>query len=461
MDSKLAFRHITKRVPIEKASLTYRLLSRELGIPVSEAKRHLLDYVNDESARERGVSAVYLLSGTLNPVDEAMDVEPPSSSLSGAQDKGKGKGKGKETGSGDRVKVKTVMLVPADELEAKRALFSPAPTLHVYALTPTRLDRSSFSTLTTCSLGHPDQSEHKARWKMAPDPEAVGQGYGGIVSADGEKKRATNTSGGKGKAPSTTASTAGTNGKGGISKGESSKASTSTAKDDKGKGKATASTTAKGKKGTDPKKKKKDSAPAARPIGALGGLFARSFPPKKASDDEEDDSEEEADDDDDEEEEEKPKKRAGSSVVPAKRKSTSPAVSRKPAPAPAAKKSVASTSSAKTATKPKAASTLTAAFTKKAPAKKAPSAAEVDIDLGDDDDDWAFDEEAMMELEREAAAKVEKNKKPAPAAKVAVPSSKKGAPIKKKENETAAEREKRELEEMMFDDGDESMQVDE
>ena len=169
MDQKVAFRHITKRVPIEKAhvslsplalpapifldqltrqtwcgkQLTYRLLSRELGITVTQSKewahlslyipvdwlgtdstkirllRLLASYLQEPSAKERGVSAVYLLSGflTRNPAiengknghnedEQGMDVagrdEPTST---------------QENETKEVFRTRTVMLVTSEELK--------------------------------------------------------------------------------------------------------------------------------------------------------------------------------------------------------------------------------------------------------------------------------------------------------------------------------------------------------
>ncbi|GAA6012542.1 hypothetical protein JCM11491_005427 [Sporobolomyces phaffii] len=426
MDNKVAFRHITKRVAIEKSILTYRLLSRELGVTVTQAKSLLALYLDDPSAQERGVSAVYLVSGYLRPREEpststsnggprdepdgaaaAMDLdEPPSSQPRGDDER-------------DVVQTRTVKLVAFSDLEATLSLFSPTPSHHVYSLTPAPLAPSDFSQLTTTYLPlAASDPKVTAKWKLAPDADAPGRGYGGIVAWDGQegKKRT-----GKLVRKPTVEDTA-------------NKKAVASASNVKGKGKAkedapTAATAtvsaAKGKKVVtkkdkdkeDKKKKKQDAKPAARPIGQLGGLFSRQFAAKK-----DESSEEEASDEEEEEEEVKPKKGKAKPVVPAKRKSTSPVVTRKAPPAPASR----------TVTK------------KTSPVKPKAKAADIEID-DDDDDDWAMmDEEAMAEMEREANEKVQ---------------------AKKTATVPAAPAPKRKAAEMMAasdnDDDDPAMQVDE
>ncbi|GAA5933981.1 uncharacterized protein JCM15063_000523 [Sporobolomyces koalae] len=365
MDQKIVSRHITKRVALEKTILTYRLLSRELSLTVGDSKRYLSTYLEDPTAQERGVSAVYLLSGYLSDAAE--------------------------------VPTRTVKLVNSDQLEAAKELFQPTPSIHVYALTPNPL--AEFSQLTTTYL----PIEPSSKWKPRPTSE---EQYGQILNWNGrEMKR----SGKKGQA---------TNPKKNV-------------EDGKGKGKAKAkdepvpskkkeepAAAAKGKKATTTIKKpikKAAAGPSSRPIGQLGGLFSKQFAAQKKA---------ESSSDEEEEEEEQPKKK--SSVVPTKRKSTSPVVTRKSAP-PAKKV--------------------------KSPAKKTAKLEEIEID---DDDDWAMDEEAMLEMEREANQKVQGKIEPPAIAKP------KQVPRKKKDNETDSERQQRELEEMMFSDheGDEGMQID-
>ncbi|GAA5888003.1 hypothetical protein JCM5296_001528 [Sporobolomyces johnsonii] len=429
MDHKTAFRHITKRVPIEKDTLTYRLLARELAINVSEAKTLLAAYLADHVAAERGVSAVYLLSGYLKPTlstsanghanqgGEAMDVDSdaPSSSIPPKQDPEEER---------EVIKTRTVMLVPASELEAKSSLFSPPPTSHVYALTPVPLAASTLSLLTASSLSLVSSSPAAKKWKPTP---TSADGYGTIVHPEGIKKRKAPPGAGIAKAAVSSTSASASDSAASTSRGgkklDKGKAA---AEQDKGKGKTKKEDT----------KKKPVAAPAMRPIGQLGGLFGKKFAAAKkaSSSDEEEDS-----DDEDEEEEKEVKPRKKASVVPAKRKSTSPAVSKKPAPAPAPVK------------KPVPAA---------AAAKKKP--VEVDLDLGDDDDDddWAMDEEALMEAERQATKQAEAKKAPATVGG----SGKKeaaGGGAGGNRVETTAERQKRELEEMMNDDDDDAMQVDE
>lgn len=391
----------------------------------------LTAYLQEPSAKERGVSAVYLLSGflTRNPTNENeenghKEEQDNGMDLDGKEEPTTTQGNDKKE---EEIKTRTVMLVSSEELEgesaeqprftplvlmdfaqfpfvsiflAKSSLFSPAPSSHIYALTPSALPRTEFSQLTTAYLPIANSS----KWKPPPDKDAIGGGYGGITSADGKETKR------KGKIvrkPTTTTAAANASASG---SGSGSKVATKV--EEKGKGKASTSsttvkkeelssstTTKKGKKKVEEVPKKK-AAPKIVPIGQRGGLFSKSFAAKKEESSDEEEEEEES------EEEVKPKK---GKTVPAKRKSNSPQVARKAPPAPVKKPSP-----------------------KKAKGKEV-------IDLGDDDeDDWAMDEEAMAEMEREANAKVQ--------AKKPVPPKKKPVVTKKKENETDSERQKRELE---------------
>ncbi|GAA5853727.1 hypothetical protein JCM8547_007425 [Rhodosporidiobolus lusitaniae] len=408
MDSKQAFTRFTRRVTIEKTILTYRFTARELGITVREAKALLAAYLETDQAKERGVSAVYLLSGFLkkdeakkSSQEDAMDVdgEGATQQSQAAEDEN------------EVVPVRTMMLVPADELEVKLALFTRPPSSHVYALTPTPLTTPQLSLLHTASLSLVSSSARE-KWKDAPTGDAAA--YGGILHPDGVKKRKAGAKIG----PTPPVSNAGPS--------AVKKEKEETKPDVKGKGKEKAPEKGKGK---EIKKKAADAGPK---IGERRGLFSRSFDEPalkkkkgkgKASSDEEDSDEE----DDESEEDVKPKK-----TIPAKRKS-SPTVSRS--------NSVSTSSSFKPAAK-------------LAPAKKT-----VDISFSDDDDDeaWAaMDDAAMMQMEQDAQKQADEKKKKAAASAAGGSAMKKGPPAGKKE--TKEEREKRELEEMMMED--DAMEVD-
>ncbi|GAA5972569.1 hypothetical protein JCM11641_001903 [Rhodosporidiobolus odoratus] len=405
MDNKQAFGRITRRVTIEKSILTYRLCARELGVTVKQAKALLAAYLDTDQARERAASAVYCLSGYLKQDaaddQDGMDVD------------------GEEKQEQDAVKIRTVMLVPAEDVEAKAALFSRPPSSHVYAVTPTPLAISQLTLLHTASLS---LVKPEAREKWKPSPEADGEkAYGGIVHPDGERRRQPGQGGARG-APTSTAARAGSNGKGAetkpaVPKKEETKAAVK--KEEKGKGKVSA---AKGKAKDDKKKA------SGLKIGERRGLFGSAFDePKKGKGKkkkESSDEEEEEEEEEESEEEVKPKK-----TVPAKRKSS-----------PTATRS----------------SSTTASSSKAPPAKPAPppkkAAAAMVLDDEDDDDDWAMDEEALLEAERAAEKQAAEKAKKQAAGGSKTSTSTGGSKAGKKE--TAAERQKRELEEMMNDDDD-------
>lgn len=408
------------------------------------ATRILAAYLDSDAAKDRGVTGVYLLSGYLksdapSPAaklngkhDDAMDLDATATTQSSQN------GLDDAQDEPEVVKIKTMLLVQQDELEgggalssvvealplaatflrqhlhpansvvdtartAKSALFSPAPASHIYALAPARLTSLDLLTASSLSLIRPEVREQK--WKAAPESTPA---YGGIVHPEGERKIAQ----GKRKAPPMppAAAAAPKAGPSGLSskakKDDSEDVKPSPAAKAKGKGKEKETASGKGTA------KAKKEEPKIRPIGQLGGLFARKFDDstskkskgKKKADSDEDDS--------DEEEDVKPKK-----VVPAKRKSTSPAVSRK---------------------KPAA-----AAAAAPPPAKAAPAKKDADI-IMDDDDDWDMDEEAFLEVERaaEASAKARADKANASKAAASAASTTTAA----KSNESKAERQKRELE---------------
>ncbi|GAA6016742.1 hypothetical protein JCM10207_003237 [Rhodosporidiobolus poonsookiae] len=437
MDNKAAFTRITKRVTLEKSILTYRLAARELGVSVNDAKSLLAAYLDTDQAKERGVSAVHLVSGYLIPNPSSSqngtngDRVDSSQAADAMQVDGDDQDMGKEV-----IRTRTVRLVPAAELEASLALFSPPPTSHIYALAPSPLAPAQLPLLHTASLSLVPPAARE-RWKPPP---ADAPAYGALVHPDGERKRrpGEGARGGATSAAERAGPSAGT-----------SKAGAKKEKEEKGK-KEDVKPAVKGAKGKDKaadnskgKGKKADTAPKIRPIGQLGGLFARQMdePAKKgkgkgkkaASSDEEDEEENE-----DSDEDIKPQPRR---TVPAKRKS-SPTVSR-------------------------SSSVTTAAVNKPSPVAPAPAAKgkstkAPSITLDDDDDDeWAMDEEALVEMEREAQrqAEAKKAKQGGAGAAPAKGKAKEKEKAPPREGETKAERQKRELEEMMNDD--DAMDVDE
>ncbi|KAI5478221.1 protein of DNA polymerase subunit Cdc27 family [Pseudohyphozyma bogoriensis] len=243
-DQKVAFRHITKRVALDKQTLTYRLLARELGITVAEAKSTLDAFISDpqSQAAERGIVATWALSGELKEQpgtgggDEERDVDAPSTSAA--------------------VSRRAVLLVQASELEGKLSLFATPPSRHIYAIAPSVVP--TLATLSTYSLPSIPQSERE-KWKPAPST-----GYGTIEHPEGERKvagKGKGKAGGKDVVVPTKAA---------LSAKEKAKEKE---KDDK---KPSTSTTTKGKEKATEKAKA-----APRPMGSLGGLFAKSSVPAK------------------------------------------------------------------------------------------------------------------------------------------------------------------------------------
>lgn len=432
MEHQRAFTKLTKRIAIEKTILSYRLAARELGVSVQDAKQILAAYLASDPAKERGVTATYLLSGYLKTDSAANGIENGKGAdvmdidgLDATQSSQNGAG-GDEGALAEITQTKTMMVVQQNELEAKTALFSPAPTSHVYALVPTRLTSLALLSASALSLIRPEVREQK--WKAAPESAPA---YGGIVHPDGERK----VPHGKRKAPPmpAAAAVAPKAGPSGTSKPVKKDEAATDSKPVKGKGKAKEKESVSSAAASKGKAKKEE--PKIRPIGQLGGLFAKKFDDsamkkkkgKKKADSDESDADG-SDDDDEDEEEVKPKK-----SIPAKRKSTSPAVSRKK-PAPAA-------------APPQKATAV--------PAKKTP---EIIMDDDDEFGAWDMDEEALLEAERaaEESVKAQAQAKAAGMSRGNSSTSKEASEPRK--GETKAERQKRELEEMMKSD---DMEIDE
>ncbi|GAA5847033.1 hypothetical protein JCM9279_002660 [Rhodotorula babjevae] len=480
MDQQKAFGRITRRVAIDRSILTYRLAARELGCTVTDAKATLQAYFESDVAKERNVGAVWLVSGFLVPPprapvapngtqarddDDAMDVDSSaevgaSAAAQGTQERG---GAGEGGGVGKVVQRIVQRLVQNKDLEAQLPLFASTPrppSTHLYALLPApSLPDLALLGPAALSLVAP---ANRDKWRAPPaaedeDKDAAQGTYGELVHPDGERRRVKGAAGraagagasasmsaakGKGKAPvaaakkedededdkPVVADVGGNKAKGAKAKGADSKA-----KDKKAS-----------KKDADKDKDKaKAKGPTSRPIGQLGGLFSRKFdepPPKKAkgnkgkgkgkaassdSDSDSDGDASGASSDDDDEPAPPPKSKK---VVPAKRKSSSPVVTRT--------KAVSSPAKAAAPNK----------------TKKAPDVV-LDGDDGDEFDDWAMDEEALLEAERAAEQQAATRKTSAGASASASGSAGAG-----KAKESKADRQKRELEEMM--QSDDTMDID-
>ncbi|KAM0754686.1 hypothetical protein T439DRAFT_321722 [Meredithblackwellia eburnea MCA 4105] len=218
VDSKVAYRQITKRVNLDKSTLTYRVLSRELGITVKQAKQFLHDYFLDPTNAERPSSPTWALSGILKPQpmkrnqdemdvdDDVADSTPSTSSQVTAT-----------------VPRRTVMLVPDAELASKTELFMAAPTKHIYALSPSPLP--TLAALSSYQLSSATEASIE-KWKKQPEG-----GYGGILHPEGEKRKST-----------TVAPTKGGTGKTGVKKVEEKKAPMASGSGSSSKASDTAST---------------------------------------------------------------------------------------------------------------------------------------------------------------------------------------------------------------------------
>ncbi|KAL8286485.1 hypothetical protein RQP46_004502 [Phenoliferia psychrophenolica] len=229
---KAAYRQIARRVIMDKSTLTYRVLAREIGISSAAAKEVLHAYLIDPANAERGLSPTWTLSGHLKPLD-AMDVDldpdntPPEPSTPAAS-----------------LSRHAVLLVSAASLEAKTAEFDPAPTRHLYSLSPSPLP----SLLSLCASSLPSvPTTSSTKWKPAPT-----DGYGTIAHSGGERRRKLDKNKPKAVVASAKPVASGST----LAKKDSSTGST--------KGSTSAAAT----------EDKKPAVEVARPMGALKGLFA-------------------------------------------------------------------------------------------------------------------------------------------------------------------------------------------
>ena len=147
-------------------------------------------------------------------------------------------------------------------ITAESARFSPEPTKHVYALSPSPPTISLLAA--SSSIAHASTSraagDDQSTWKPAP-----ADGYGTITHPDGPRKRAASAKDTKPPPKSTAAQAAPAPKVGAVAKA-----------DVKGKGKDSAKLNGMASLFGKPNK----PAAAARPIGQLGGLFAPRDPPK-------------------------------------------------------------------------------------------------------------------------------------------------------------------------------------
>ena len=230
-------------------------------------------YLADPQAIERGVTPTWALSGVLAKAGKSTNGATNGDAMDVDDDE--------KIEVQEEVERRTILLVAAADLEgesavisafgqadpsgdasAKTALFLSTPHKHVYALSP--IAPPTLSSLASYALTNISAAA-QAKWK--PAPAAKEGGYGGIVHLDGERKKK-----GKGKAKAAPVTApARTN-------SSTSVASTSASTSSKPAAKTAApsASTSKSKASTSTSKASTStSKPAARPIGTLGGLFAK------------------------------------------------------------------------------------------------------------------------------------------------------------------------------------------
>ncbi|THH12453.1 hypothetical protein EW146_g7679 [Bondarzewia mesenterica] len=116
--------YLTKQLVVSKNIITFRSLSRELGIHVNEAKNELASYHFASKDASETSYATYLISGeerssfSRRAQDDEMDVDEEG------------------TDDGEDAIETTILLVSEDDLENAKGRFSRIFSIHVYSLSP-------------------------------------------------------------------------------------------------------------------------------------------------------------------------------------------------------------------------------------------------------------------------------------------------------------------------------------
>ncbi|KAI9063168.1 hypothetical protein FKP32DRAFT_1666607 [Trametes sanguinea] len=127
--------YLTKQIFIQKNVVTYRSLSRQLGIHVNQAKTELANFRAQSTDETNRSFATYLISGELFPVprtkhgesstqDDGMDVD--SQNVDTTDDE-------------EEVPTTTLTLVGEKDLEEAKSKYARIFSIHVYCLSPSPL----------------------------------------------------------------------------------------------------------------------------------------------------------------------------------------------------------------------------------------------------------------------------------------------------------------------------------
>ncbi|KAI0776058.1 DNA polymerase subunit Cdc27-domain-containing protein [Trametes elegans] len=166
--------YLTKQIYIQKAVVTYRSLSRQLGIHVNAAKTELARFHESSVDSPTRAFATYLVSGELFPMahnkqqgastqtQHGMDVDP-----SYAED-------GHSGDEEEEVPTTTVTLVGENDLEDAKSKYARKFSTHVYCLSPSPLTDAGL-------ICEPSAIVYKADAKDAPTSSIV---LGRVVGPD-------------------------------------------------------------------------------------------------------------------------------------------------------------------------------------------------------------------------------------------------------------------------------------
>ncbi|KAH7089170.1 DNA polymerase subunit Cdc27 [Paraphoma chrysanthemicola] len=154
MDDEKCRDYLAARVLTENRPVTYRLLSRAIGVPVNTAKWMLLDFHQKQNAKKpNSIHATYLVTGRERAPhaangaygddgddgdDVAMHSSPFMSSMPEPAD-----------AADEPVTTTAIVLVREEELESIRAQFESESSIHIYSLEPGPI--ADLSALAVCN----------------------------------------------------------------------------------------------------------------------------------------------------------------------------------------------------------------------------------------------------------------------------------------------------------------------
>ncbi|KAF8532185.1 DNA polymerase subunit Cdc27 [Gautieria morchelliformis] len=127
MTSAIATEFLTKQLSIEKETVTFRWLSRKLSVHVNVAKNELASFYASSRSTDVPVHATYLLTGEVAPVNAAGSYRDNVQDDMGIED------------THASVATRKIILVGEDDLEAAKAQFTRAPSVHIYSLSPSAI----------------------------------------------------------------------------------------------------------------------------------------------------------------------------------------------------------------------------------------------------------------------------------------------------------------------------------